>query len=100
MTNNEVTLEHWEQRGLQRLDEHDRVQFMAALEFIQLLVGAKLRSIADVGSGPGHQAFVLRELGMEPTCIDYLKPKYGPTVATSERDGRVGVRRGVVASLS
>lgn len=66
----------WNARGLQLSSGSDRIQFEAALNFLQFFDASKYRQVADIGSGPGHQSFVLRALGAEVTCVDFRKPEY------------------------
>lgn len=58
------------------LSEHDRIQHTAALEFLDLIPMGNFETIADLGSGPGHQAKFFYEKGKTVTCIDFLQPKY------------------------
>lgn len=46
------------------------------MEFIGKISFDGIRSIADVGSGPGHQAFVFSQMGLAATCIDFVEPIY------------------------
>jgi SAM-dependent methyltransferase len=56
--------------------EHDKIQFLSALEFIDVIDFSKFKRVADVGSGPGHQAFVMQCKGSAVTCVDYVRPIY------------------------
>ena len=56
--------------------QHDRIQFLSALEFIEKLNVGPGQTVADIGSGPGHQAKVFKSKGCNVTCIDYLAPTY------------------------
>ena len=56
--------------------DHDKLQFRASMEFIDKMPVSRIKSIADVGSGPGHQAFVFSKMGLDVTCIDMIQPKY------------------------
>ncbi|PQA88546.1 class I SAM-dependent methyltransferase [Hyphococcus luteus] len=66
----------WKDRGLLAESDHDLLQFRSAMEFIEKIQFDGISTIADTGSGPGHQAFVFSQLGLDVTCIDYLKPAY------------------------
>ena len=70
------SLEFWSEKGIRLETEHERIQFVSALEFIEVLNTTKIRTLADIGSGPGNQAFVFKELGLDVTCIDFVKPRY------------------------
>lgn len=66
----------WVASGLRVDTGHDRIQFRAALDFIKFIDVNRYRRIVDVGSGPGHQAMVLKQLGFSVTCVDYRRPEY------------------------
>ena len=66
----------WAARGLQLGSSSDRIQFEAALSFLQHFDAGKFPRVADMGSGPGHQSFVLKTMGADVTCVDFRKPVY------------------------
>jgi SAM-dependent methyltransferase len=69
-------LSTWRTLGAQIESQHDQIQFLSALEFIEKIDFSKIESLADIGSGPGHQAFVFKGKGVKVTCIDYKRPVY------------------------
>lgn len=52
---------------------HDETQYISSLEFIDI-IPSELHRIADIGSGPGYQAFALQQKGHDVVCVDYVKP--------------------------
>lgn len=66
----------WAARGLKLNSSADRIQFEAALSFLQHFDAGKYRRAAEMGSGPGHQSFVLETMGVDVTCVDFRKPVY------------------------
>lgn len=66
----------WAAQGLQLSSSSDRIQFEAALGYLQFFDVDKFRRVADIGSGPGHQSFVLKTMGADVTCVDFRKPAY------------------------
>ncbi len=77
-----VDLETWKSRGVRIEDDSTRVQFLSALEFIEKLDLEGFEKLADIGSGPGHQAFIFKRLGCDVTCVDYKRPIYANLVWT------------------
>jgi len=71
-----LSLDDWEDTGLRLKGDHDRVQFISALEFISKSGNIDGLRIADIGAGPGHQAFAFKNLGAHVVAIDYVKPIY------------------------
>lgn len=69
-------VEYWNSKGASIYSEHDKIQFRSALEFLDVIEFSKFKKVADIGSGPGHQAFVMQTRGAHVTCIDYIKPVY------------------------
>ena len=67
---------HWQSRGSLVENDDDRIQFLSSLEYIEKIDYSSIRTIADIGSGPGHQAFVFSTKGLNVTCVDHLKPIY------------------------
>lgn len=57
-------------------NSHEFIQFSHALNFIEKIDFSKIKKIADIGSGPGHQSYIFNKLGLDVTCIDFRKPKY------------------------
>ncbi len=70
------TEDDWRKLGIRLEAPHDRVQFFSALEFIRFLPLKPGMRVADVGSGPGHQAAVFSLLGCDVTCVDFVEPRY------------------------
>lgn len=66
----------WIEDGFCLKTEHEKIQFLSALEFLEKIDYSDIYEIADIGSGPGHQAFYFHKKGLEVTCIDYIKPVY------------------------
>lgn len=66
----------WAALGVSVQSDHDRIQFVAALDFIKHIDVKRYQRVVDVGSGPGHQAKVLSQLGCSVTCVDYKQPMY------------------------
>lgn len=56
--------------------DNDMIQFKHALNFIEKIDFSKIKNIADIGSGSGHQALLFSQMGLNVTCIDYIKPLY------------------------
>jgi SAM-dependent methyltransferase len=69
-------VEEWIGRGAKLESEHDKIQFASAMEFFNKIDFTNITRIADIGSGPGHQAFYMQQCGLDVVCIDYLKPVY------------------------
>ena len=68
--------------------DHHRIQFNASREFIDALDFSSFQTIADVGSGPGHQAMLFHLKGIKVTCIDFIPPLYPlPFVRPDATDG-------------
>ena len=57
-------------------NSHDMIQFKHALDFIEKIDFSKINNIADIGSGPGHQALLFSQMGLNVTCIDFINPIY------------------------
>lgn len=71
-----LTVEELTKNGLTLESAHEKLQMVAAIEFIEKLSLKGTERVADIGSGPGNQAFAFHALGCDVTCIDYNKPKY------------------------
>jgi len=69
-------IEEWVRRGAKITSQHDRIQFAAAMEYIEKISFSQIRTLADIGAGPGHQSFVFHSLGVDVTCVDFVAPLY------------------------
>ena len=57
-------------------NKNDLIQFYNSLDFIEKIDFSKIKNIADIGSGPGHQSLLFSQIGLDVTCIDFVKPLY------------------------
>ena len=84
-------VEKWINSGAKLESEHDKIQFTSAMEFFDKIDFSNIGRVADVGSGPGHQAFYLQKRGIEVVCVDYVKPVYNDLVTASPDADNLGL---------
>ncbi|MEH6547663.1 MAG: methyltransferase domain-containing protein [Sneathiella sp.] len=69
-------IKKWRQIGAKLETKHDGIQFLSALEYIDKINLKNVKTLADVGAGPGHQAYIFSKREIDVTCIDYVRPRY------------------------
>jgi SAM-dependent methyltransferase len=75
--NDKLGISELESLGFVKLKQSDIIQINASLELISKFNFKNIKKIIDIGSGPGHHAFIFQSLGKEVACMDFVKNQYG-----------------------